>query len=321
MAVDDDELIVHYSVSFTDPARVAGLAKQLDISLTTLRATNRDVTVVVFCHGAVPGVVRSICDRHRATIVEQPDPSARLGDELGPVGAVLGRFGPVHKFLNFGPLAERSPAAALYLDADTIVFGDLTRLGPSTPHPSLLAREEVGSRRCRFGRDDGYLDEGRLADTAAGHGIVPTPAFNTGVMLFHRFPWHRGNHIERRYLAWLTRFAIWMVDHPADPRQPQYADVFALDDLSDLLSTPEAQRLRRLARPYPSVNRWLVEEAAAWVAFGAEAHVGFDHLPPHLAAQGGEPLDGPLPGVVWHYFSSNEDGMRRRLGLVRVGDP
>lgn len=312
---DDEQLVVHYSVSFNDPARSAGISKQLDISLTTLRATNPDLGVVVFCHGPAPDAVRALCARHEAELAPQPDPVARLREEMGELGAVVGSFGPVHKFLNFGELTTRSPRDTLYLDADTVVFGDLTTLIPTTPDAMLAAREEVGSGRCRYGADPGYLDEQQLATSAAGSGMTPTPAFNTGVVMFHRFPWHCGDRLERRYLAWLTRFATWMVDHPADPRLPQYADVFDLVALRRLLSGPTADRLRELAVPFPSVNRWLVEEAAAWVAFGAEPSVRFGHLDDDDVAQGGEPLEGPLPGIVWHYFSGNQDGMERRLGL------
>lgn len=316
MSVHGDQLVVHYSLSFGDAGRAAVLARQLDISLTTLRATNPGVSVVVFCHGTAPDPVRPVCDRHRAEFVMRPDPAERLGDELGEIGSILGRLGPVHKFLNFDELSHRGRTAAVYLDADTVVFGDLRRLAPDVGHPVLAAREEVGSNRCHFGVDPAYLDESRLAELVATVGIEPAPAFNTGVMVFGRFPFDRGPSIERRYVAWLVRFALWMADHPAEPRHPEYGDVFDLAALRTLLRGTAGGRLRRLAVEYPSVNRWLVEEAAAWVAFGAEPDIRIDQLDRRLVAQGGEPLDGPTPDVVWHYFSGNAEGMRRRLGLA-----
>lgn len=314
--ISDTFLMVHYSLSFSDAGRVGGLVRQLDISLTTLRVHNPRVAVVVFCHGETPTPLRAVAARHDAQILERLRPIDRLGDELGPVGRILGRFGPVHKFLNLGSLAQHPADTTLYLDADTVVFSDLRRLVPATDAPRLIAREEVGSERCHYGVDRDYLDEHALrkAVRAAG-GRPPAPAFNTGVMMFHRLPRDRAERIERRYLAWLTRFAIWMADHPSNADPSRYADVFDLDALAGLLDSPDGERVRRLAVAYPSINRWLAEEAAAWVAFGHERDIAIEGFDRRVVAQGGEPLDGPLPRAVWHYFSTGADRMEHRLGL------
>jgi hypothetical protein len=312
---------VHYSLSFNDDGRTPRLARQLDISLTTLRVHNPTVDVIAFCHGAVPDDLRAIAHRHRVDVIEQPDPTDRLTDEIGRIGATIGRFGPVHKFLNLAELARRTPDATLYLDADTVVFGDLGHLAGGARGPAVIAREEVGSRRCRFGADRPYLDEDALAATVADCGLAaPSPAFNTGAILLHDFPWASAERIERRYLAWLTRFAVWMADHPS-AGGPRYADVFDLAELRGGLDGPHGLRIKRVGAPYPSVNRWLVEEMAAWVALGQEPDLEFAAFDPRDVAQGGEPLEGPLPRAIWHYFSSNEAGMERRLGLARSAQP
>lgn len=315
----NDQFMVHYSVSFGDPARADSLARQLQASLTTLRATNPDLHVVVFMHGSLPEQVETMVRRHGAEIVQLPDPVERLRADMGELGAIIGRFLPIHKFLNLRALAEIAPADTLHLDADTIVFGDFTHLIPDGDRPCFVAREEVGSLRCRFGPDPDYLDElGLASSVSAVGGAEPAPAFNTGVMLFHRFPWDRARSFERRYLSWIARFAIWMADRPADPAAPQYADVFDVESIRRLLAGPEAARVRRLGVRYPSKNRWLAEEAAAWIAVGYEREAGdmtVERFHSDDVAQGGEPLEGPLPHFVWHYFNSNQDGMRRRLRL------
>jgi len=313
---------VHYSLSFNDASRIQGLARQFDISLTTLRVHNPTVEVVAFCHGEVPDVVRAVADRHHADVIRQPDPSDRLADEIGRIGATIGRFGPVHKFLNLTELARRAPDSTLYLDADTVVFSDLGRLSAGTNRSAVIAREEVGSRRCRFGADRNYLDETALATTVVNSGMAePAPAFNTGVMLLNHFPWRSAERIERRYLAWLTRFAVWMADHPSSADPSRYVDVFDLAELRSVLHGPHGLRVKRAGVPYPSVNRWLVEEMAGWVALGQEPDLDFATFDPRDVAQGGEPLEGPLPRSIWHYFSSNDAGMERRLGLRRSADP
>ena len=312
---------VQYSLSVADETSGRRMMDQLELSLGSLREVHpagTDVDVAVVVHGEPPTGLPSLLERHAVRLEPRPPVAEQLAARVGSFAPVLAPMVSVHKFLTLAPLAAVAPRRVLALDCDTVVRGPLTRLVPDRPRPTLLAREEVHSRRCRFGERTAYLDESALRTTTqqvAGHD--PAPAFNTGVMGLVDVPWHRAAALERRYLGWLVRFATWMALHPGVPGDELGADVVDVGEVHRLVRGPSGERLRALAAPYPSANRWLLEEVAAWAAVGGEPALRHEAFPAHLVAQGVETtlpsVGGRAAPVVSHYFSSNEAAIRDLL--------
>lgn len=313
--ITNDKLLVHYSVVLSDKDRLAHLLRQLAVSLTTLRVRNPETPVVIFCHGTVPDVLARLAAHHRAEIVEQPEYVHRLRAHLGSLGAAFEHYLPLQKFLNFEQLAQLPQQHVLYLDCDTVVTGDLVEL-VRRYDANVVAREEVGSERCIHGGDPAYLDEAQLRHTALTTAeFAPAPAMNTGVVLFNNLPRAQARRLEAGFCRWALRFAVWMAMHPPRTDAREYGDVVDCDLLQRHLASPDGRRLGALAVPYPSINRWIIEEVAIWMALGELGNLTFDCFAPAAVAQAGEPLAGRLPTAIWHYFSSNQQAMEDRLGL------
>lgn len=309
-------LRVQYSLSVPDRVAAERMLGQLDLSLGSLTATHEagSIDPVVVVHGDVPPGLETLTAHHGARIETRPPVLHQLREAVGPLAPALAPVLCVHKFLTLAPLASAAPPQVLLLDCDTVVSGDLTLLVPSRPQPTLLAREEIGGTRCRFGEDPAYLDEHALRQvTTAIAGHPPAPAFNTGVVGLVDFPWRRAAALQRRYLGWVVRFALWMALHPAPADSPFGGDVVDLDRLGALLAGPRGRQLRALAAPYPSANRWLIEEVAAWAAVGGEPLLVHEAYSTALVTQGAETTALPRP-VVAHYFSTHETAFRAVLG-------
>lgn len=308
-------LRVQYSLAVPDAAAAARMLGQLELSLSSLRRTNDPAAVapVVVVHGTVPRGLTELLAQHDADLETRPPVADQLHAAIGALAPALAPVLTVHKALTLAPLADRAPDRLLLLDCDTLVTGDVTALVPHRDVPTLFAREEIGGTRCRFGEDRAYLDEHalrRVTSEVAGH--APTLAFNTGVVGLVGMPWARAAALQRRYVGWLVRFAVWMALHPAAVDEPLGGDIVDLDHLGRLFAGPQGQALRALAAPYPSANRWLIEEVALWAAVGGESALTHEAYLPDLVIQGAETTSLPW-SVVAHYFSSNEDAFRGRL--------
>jgi len=309
--VSTNGLSVHYSVSFPNGAERHRLLRQLAISLTSLRVNNSSTRVVVFCHGDVPPELLVVARQHEAVVVERPPLPETLGTLVGALGPLLAQCPTMHKFVNFGSLASLEIGPTVFLDCDTVIFGSLAELHGRVCSVDVAAREELGSAVCRHA-DRRYLDESLLADAMSPQPVLP--AFNTGVVFFNRLRLERAEELDRSFAMAAVRFLLWMAKNPPVSSDATQADVVPLAPLRALLTGPDSERLGGLALPYPSVNRWLLDEAALWVALG-EAGLTFQHLEAGWSAQGAEPNRGALPRTIWHYFSSNQHGMEARLGL------
>ena len=106
-----------------------------------------------------------------------------------------------------------------------------------------------------------------------------------------------------------------MALNPASDAVPEYRDVLDIDLLRTALRSDIDRRIAGLAIPYPSRNRWLLEEFSLWMALGEHGGLSFSRFDEREVGQGGEPLDAPIPAGVWHYFSSNQAAMELRVGL------
>jgi hypothetical protein len=300
--------LVYYSVTLPRADPRPDLLWQLDVSLASLRARNRSVAVALFVHGALPRELAGIAARHDVMVHGQPPYEARLA-RLCPRGwPVLSRYPLLHKFLNFAEISAWGPSQVLFLDCDTVFLGDVGELFARYRDADCYAREEVSCRRSRVGYDRGYLDEEALAAIGRVEGVrVPAP-FNLGVVLFNNGCWRRLADLEPVLVSYAWRFAVWLALHPASGRSAAYGEGLGIDLLrrrfAELVDPAELAR----ALPYPSANRWLLDELALWLTMGHLVPLRTADFSPHDVAQDGEFLaDGsPVPDwILCHYYSQN----------------
>jgi hypothetical protein len=305
--------LAYYSLTVPDGGRGEQLLWQLETSATSLRAHNDRLTVLVFVYGPVPEALQEIATRCGLHVVcEEPYP-ARLA-RLCPHGwRVLAEYPLLHKFLNFGRVGQLAGEAdqVLYLDCDTIFFGDVEQLFDRYAIAHVVAREEVSCGRSHYGYDREYLDEAAIATLAQATRSEPPPPFNLGVVLFNAGAWRSLPPLEPTLLDYARRFAMWMAMHPADGRAAEYGEFLGLADLRvpGVLTADEALA----ALPYPSANRWLLDELALWLTLGHVPGLTSADFSRSDVMQNGELDTGrgdTGDAVLCHYFSQSTERVR-----------
>lgn len=306
--------LVYYSLSMPEDA-VAGqrLAWQLGMSLRSLRRHNRTVPVRLYHFGALPGELTRIAAEHDIVVIDRGPYGAYIEQTGHPAHAALSLVPLLHKWLLLRELREVEMSQLLYCDCDTYFAGDVDCLFRDYSEHGLYAREEPFSRLSAV-RDPVYLDEARLGQIAASEGVSQVPPFNTGVMLMNHGCWRNLADRSRGFLSTVWRFLCWFADNPAP------VDLRA------------AAFLRGAGRPlraadgagalvFPSTNRWLVEEAAAWLTLGSIPNAQTGLFSKQHVVQNGEYLHAraarntvnPRAGaarddwIVCHYFGVRMD--------------
>lgn len=295
--------LVYYSLTLPPGEVRPDLVWQLAASVRTLRAHNTEVPIVLFVHGGASELAE-VCARHGVALVEQGPYERRLA-ELCPAGwQALARYPLLHKFLNFGVLAELDCAQVLYCDCDTIFFDDVERLFDRYARADLAAREEALSRRSPFGYDPGFVDEELLARIAAHEGLEFVPPFNLGVVLFGNGVASRLAGLEPLFVSYAWRLATWMGRHPAVGAAAAYGEFAGAADARALAGAEDRAR----ALPFPSHNRWILDEVALWLSLGAVPGLRSADFHPADVAQNGEfAASDPVAAgwVLCHYYSQN----------------
>lgn len=297
-----DRLVAYSLALLTDPPR-PDLLWQLETSLATLRQHNGRIPVVVFVHGPLVPPVIEICRTHDVMLHPCGPYEATLA-ELSAGWPALARLPLLHKFLNFPDLAAPGARRVLYCDCDTVFFGDVARLFDGYPRGDVVAREEVHTGRSQFGPDPRFVDEALLARIAAREGARVIAPFNTGVVLFNDGVARRLAAIGPRFVDYAWRFVCWMTQHPATGAAAAYGELETVTCARQLVTPADLAR----ALPFPSINRWLVEEAALWLALGHVPGLRTADFSRGDVAQNGEVLHADpatAPWLVCHYFSQN----------------
>ena len=297
--------LVCYSVTFSSDSPRPDLLWQLDTSLATLRTHNRRLPVVAFLYGDASPELRRIAQRHGAWIESQGAYEDRLAD-LSPGWPALTTLPLVHKWLNFPKLAAWRARQVLALDCDTVFFRDPEALFDAYDGPDVLAREEVHTSRSVYGADPTFVDEALLAHLAAHEGAAAIPPFNTGVVLFNNNIISALRGLGPTFVDYVWRFVTSMTMRSPDEQAIELSDLACVTAAASLVGPAD----RRRALPYPSSNRWLVEEAALWLTLGHVPGLTTADLHPADVAQNGEfaATDPSSAGwVLCHYFSNNRD--------------
>jgi hypothetical protein len=296
--------LVHYSVSFGDGGPRPDLIAQLNASAGTLRAHNRDIPVVLFLYGSATADLVAVCRAHDVTIHEQGPYERRLA-ELCPAGwPALARYPLLHRFLNFRELAAAGVGQTLYLDCDTIFFDDVAVLLDRYTGAHVVGREEVHTSRSHHGVDRSFVDEPLLAQLAAAEGAVAIPPFNLGVVLFNHGVLGALAALEPLFVDYAWRFVLWTAQHPATGPAAGFGEFLGAAE-ARAIATPD--QLAR-ALPYPSVNRWILDEVALWLTLGHIPGLSTADFDRRHVAENGEFEAGDPSSAGWvlcHYYSQN----------------
>jgi len=304
--------LVSYSLSVPDSGISAGILRQLEISWTTLRQFNRTLPVVLFMHGQVPEPVARLSRSLDIMVDEGPTYRERLAASC-PVGAeALGTYPTLHKFLNFARIGGSGARQVLCCDCDTIFAGDVDDLfeGYATA-ADVVGREEMRTRRSPYGYDPSFIDEDAVAALGVATASAPLPPFNLGAVLLNDLDWSVLAAAQERFIDFAWRFVTWMALHPvgADSKFAEF-DGVALA-LRDMTGHDVSRQL-----PYPSTNRWILDEVCLWLALGQVGKLSYADFSPFDVAQNGEFVNSRPGAPGWtmcHYFSSSLDVVEQWL--------
>jgi hypothetical protein len=296
--------LVAYALELPAARPRPDLIEQLTGSLGSLRSHNGDVPVVLFLYGRRSRELGRLCDAHDVVVQEQGAYDRRLAS-LCPVGwAALAHYPLLCKYLNFGQLAALGVPRVLLCDCDTLFFGDVGRLFERYAGADLAAREEVHSSRSPYGADRSFIDEPLLERLAAEHGASAVPPFNTGVVLLSDRLVRRLAALEAVTVDFAWRFLLWMAIHPASGEAALYGELDAAEEARSLTLDGHVSR----ALPFPSANRWLLDEVALWLTLGLVPGLRTTDFDPADVAQNGE-FAGTRPRragwTICHYYSQN----------------
>jgi hypothetical protein len=283
---------------------------QLAHSLRSIRFFSPDLPVFVYLFGEAPAGFVDVLRKLNAEVRHLGEHRAYIA-RTQPERAEFFALDPkIHRWLVLDEPELKRCSRILYIDSDTFFFAPPSRLFERYRGADLYAREEPFSRRSILGYNPSYLDENAIAQLRQGDKLRPVPPFNTGVCLFTREMADSITSIVPAYFDYLFRFFAWFRLHP-DPRTP------ALTNAEQLVHDRFLRDAAAQALPYPSQNRWIVDQVALWLALGRFPEPEFADFAPSDVWQGGEfqqMSPSTPPPILCHYFGSN---MQRFFGRLR----
>ena len=296
--------LVHYSISLADGEQRPELIAQLDASAGTLREHNPGIPAAVFLYGSLSADLAAVCRSHGLMVQEQGPYERRLA-ELCPAGwPALARYPLLHRFLNFRELAarRRDPGALPRLRHDLLrrrrapvrpLRGRRRRRARGGPHePQPARRRPRLRRRAAAGAARGRRGGGR------------DPAVQP-----RRRPVRPRSSRDARGLRGAVR-RLRVALRPVDGAAPRDGAAAAFGEFLGAaealaLTTPDA--LAR-ALPYPSTNRWILDEVALWMTLGHVPGLRVADFDRGDVAENGEFSAARPAGASWvlcHYYSQN----------------
>ena len=296
--------LVAYALELPPESPRPDLVEQLATSLHTLRSHNAEIPVVLFLYGPRTGEVDALCGAYGVRVQEQGSYGRRLAALSPPAWTALERYPLLCKYLNFRELAALGATQVLLCDCDTVFFGDVGGLFARYAAADLAAREEVHSSRSRYGPDQSFIDEPLLERLALEDAARAVPPFNTGVVLVTDRLVQRLAAMEALVVDYAWRFLLWMALHPATGEAALYGELEAAKEARSLARHVDISR----ALPYPSTNRWILDEVALWLALGHVPGLRTADFDPAEVAQNGEFADTSPDRAGWtvcHYYSQN----------------
>jgi hypothetical protein len=194
------------------------------------------------------------------------------------------------------------------LDCDTLLFDDVEKLFERYATYSCYAREEPTCRRSHLGYDPAYVNEEALAAVALGEGVQAAPPFNLGVVLMNHGLWQRLARQAPTLLFYAWRFAIWMALNPARGMESLYGEGQGISFVREHFGRFLAPGDVRYALPFPSANRWILDQVALWLTLGHVPEFSYGDFSADDVLQNGEIMNRKLELCDWilcHYYSQN----------------
>jgi hypothetical protein len=291
--------LVYYSLA---NAPHAGREKQWTQSIRSLRRYNTAVPVRLFLfNGATAELLREAERQH--VDVHYLGEYGEFFRKTHGRGSVLALYPTFHKFLVLAHAPVGDVAQVLYLDCDTFFFDNVDRLFDQYSAHPWYAREEPSSRRSYFAYDPNHIDEDLLEHIARSEGVRSVSPFNSGVCLLNHGIWH---DLERLRIPYLDLAWRLLCGRELNGRN------------SALVHDPEIQQAvlatiadvdRMYALPYPSLNTWIIEQIALWLALGHLPDFSLGTFARSDVPQGGEfhdALRSRRRCVLAHYYSGTE---------------
>lgn len=276
-------------------------------SVSTLRAHNRELPVVLFVFGVVPAELTTICDVHGVELHPLEPFGTRLA-ELSPAGWSVFVGEPLlARLLVFRELVELAPAQVLLCDQHAVVDGDVADLFDLGHGADLVAGEEPHSARSGHHVDRRLLDEPLLTRLAAQEGVPVVPPFDPGVVLLNNELWSRLAALQQRLVDYAWRLAVGASLQPEQPGPPAPGI-----DLAAMRATDD-DVLRAL--PFPSVDRGLLVEVAWWLTLG---HVDGLRTDDFAALDGYVDLPRPRRPVGSTRGGASDGGPRQEVGQITL---
>lgn len=300
--------LVYYSLALPRSDPRPDLLWQLDASVRSLRRYNQTTPIALFLYGDLPEETSRELEALGVTIIQQGGYEARLAP-LAPRGwPALAEYPLLHKFLNFHAISALDPRQVLYLDCDTLLFDDVDRLFERYAQADCYAREEPTCARSAYGYDPSYLDEQALAQVAASQGLRTPPPFNLGAVLFNNGIWRQLATLDAHLIDYAWRCLLWMALHPPDGVSASYGECPGAARLRAELPRLATREEIARALPYPSGNRWILDQVALWLTLGHVPGLAYDDFSPADVLQNGEFLSRHLDRCDWvlcHYYTQN----------------
>lgn len=300
--------LVYYSLSLPRSHLRPDLLWQLEASVRSLRTYNSTVPVLLFVYGDLPPELAARLAGYGVSIHPQGSYEERLA-RLAPRGwAALSLYPLLHKFLNFPEIALFAPQQVLFVDCDTLFFDDVDRLFARYAGEHLYAREEPTCRRSHYGYDPEYLDEDELSRLAWSEGGCALPPFNLGVVLLNHGLSSHLAQLGPVLVSYAWRLAVWMALHPAQGKAASYGEGEAIRFLRENLDRLAVHEDLQRALPYPSANRWILDQVALWLTLGHLPGLRCGDFSPRDVLQNGELLSRRMEECDWllcHYYSQN----------------
>jgi len=227
------------------------------LSLQSLRRWNSDIEVKVFCYGDVPAASRRGFLKLGAEVVSMRKPKA--------IPAT---------FLKWHALRGMENSRVLYVDSDTLFFGDPLKLFRKFKTRDFYAREEYGTRPGvgfqLLGNSvlEPQIYDKKLKAISLILGFKRRPIFNTGVMLFNNgFAGKMGKRFDE-----MTEVFRTFVEHPGY---------------------------------YPAENPHLMDEVVSSIVFGRLPRFSYERISKKVSPWYCEWKAGVVssPGIVMHSWS------------------
>jgi hypothetical protein len=300
--------MVCYSLTLPPADARQDLIWQFEASVESLRRVAPALRARLFFYGIPPADLVRIARDADVELVQRVTYLERLQSILPAAAPVLDAYPLLHKYLNFDLLSDVAPDQVLLADCDTLFFNDPARLFDQYQHVDCAAREEPTTARSVVGHDPSYVDEAALHALGAALGLQPPPPFNIGVLLLNNGHWKSLAALQRQFVLYAFRFLVWMADHPADGAALAFGESPAAARLRDQFAPLLTPIMRRGALPYPSANRWILDQVALWFTVAHIPGFRYADFAPADVAQNGEIFSHPArdsPWVVAHYFSQN----------------